>query len=159
MSSLKVTLPTLHGPFMISGFLGTLIGPERAVALESKWTYLVPMLSGIGVLAIIAGVPSSFGTVLMRLSSAGLVFLLVFIFYRHLALYLIVMVLGASCWLIGNGFWLLRLPFYKVVPWWIGFLVLTIAGERLEISRVLNISRKNKVIFALAVFVFISVPF
>ncbi len=153
---LKVTLPALHGPLMISGFLGTLISLEQAVAMESKWAYLVPMLSGIGVLALIAGVPGSLGTILMTLSSGGLVILLVSIFYRHLALYAIVMVLGASCWLIGNGFWLLGLPFYKVAPWWIGFLVLTIAGERLEISRVLYISKKNKVVFALAVSLFIS---
>jgi hypothetical protein len=156
LPAFNVTLPTLHGPLMISGFLGTLISLERAVALESKLAYLVPSLSGIGVLALIAGVSSSFGTILMTLSSAGLVFLLVFIFYRHLALYAIVMVLGASCWLIGNGIWLFGLPFYKVAPWWIGFLVFTIAGERLEISRVLHISRKNKVVFVLVIFVLIS---
>lgn len=70
------TLATLHGPLMVSGFLGILISLERSTALESKWAYLVPILSGIGVLALIAGVPSSFGTILMTSSSAGLVFLL-----------------------------------------------------------------------------------
>lgn len=150
------TLLALHGPLMVSGFLGTLISLERAVALGFKWAYLVPILSGTGVLALMADTPGSFGTILMTLSSAGLVFLLVLIFYRHLTLYAIVMVLGASCWLIGNGFWLSDLPFYRVVPWWIGFLVLTIAGERLEISPVLQISKKSKAVFVIAVSVFIS---
>lgn len=150
------TLPRLHGPLMVSGFLGILISLERSTALGSKLAYLVPILSGIGVLALIGGVSSSFGIILMTSSSAGLVFLLIFIFYRHMALYAIVMVLGASCWLIGNGFWLSGLPFYKVAPWWIGFLVLTIAGERLEISWAFCISKKNKVAFVLATSIFIS---
>jgi len=28
-------------------------------------------------------------------------------------------------------------PVHALVPWWIGFLALTIAGERLELSRML----------------------
>lgn len=75
--------------------------------------------------------------------------------YRHLALYAIVMMLGAFCWFVGNGIWLLGLPIYKVIIWWIGFLVLTIAGERLELSRILHLSKENKLIFILAVSVFI----
>lgn len=148
-------LPAIHGPLMVSGFLGTLISLERAVALGSKWAYLVPTLSGTGVLALMTDAPGSLGTILMTLGSVGLVFLLVLIFYRHLALYAIVTVIGGSCWLIGNGFWLSGLPFYRVVPWWIGFLVLTIVGERLEISRVLQISKMSRVAFVIAASVFI----
>ncbi len=148
-------LLAIHGPLMVSGFLGTLIGIERAVALKYKWAYVVPLLSGIGALALIVGVPSLFGKMLMTLSSTGLVFLLVVIFYPHLALHAIIMMLGAFCWLVGNGLWLLGFPFYIVALWWIGFLILTIAGERLEISRVLHLSKEKKLVFILAVFVFI----
>ena len=31
--------PSAHGPLMVSGFLGTLIGLERAVVLGRFWTY------------------------------------------------------------------------------------------------------------------------
>src|SRR3970282_2577836 len=136
--------------------VGTLISIELAVALKYKWAYVVPILSGIGALALIVGVPSLFGKMLMTLSSTGLVFLLVVIFYPHLALHAIVMMLGAFCWLVGNGLWLLGLPFYKIALWGIGFFTLTIAGERLEISRVLEISKKTKLVFILAVVVFIG---
>jgi hypothetical protein len=37
--------------------------------------------------------------------------------------------------------WLGGLPLSRVTPWWIGFLVITIAGERLELSRVLLLGR------------------
>lgn len=45
--------------------------------------------------------------------------------------------LGAALWLVGNGLWLGGGPLGQVVPWWAGFLVLTIAGERLELSQLL----------------------
>jgi hypothetical protein len=152
---INATLPPFHGPLMVSGFLGTLIGLERTVALKHRWSYIVPLLSGIGALALILGPLISFGIILMTLSSAGLVFLLLLIFYHHLALYAIVMILGASCWFVGNGLWLLGLPFYKVILWWIGFLILTIAGERLELSRIFRLSRGGNLVFILAVSVFI----
>ena len=148
------TLPSIHGPLIVSGFLGTLIGIEQAVALKYKWAYVVPLLSGIGAIAIVLGF-ALLGAILMTLSSTGLVFLVVVIFYPHLALHAIIMMLGAFCWLVGNGLWLLGFPFYIVALWWIGFLMLTIAGERLEISRVLQISKEKKLVFIFVVFIFI----
>ena len=59
-------------------------------------------------------------------------------------------------WLVGNGLWLAGRPIYAVVPWWVGFLVLTIAGERLELSRVLRPSRRVIGLFAGAVGVFLA---
>ena len=37
------TLGALHGPLMISGFFGALIGLERAVALGFRWAFLTPL--------------------------------------------------------------------------------------------------------------------
>ena len=60
---LQPSLPINHGPLMISGFLGTVIGVERAVALSApaltsrprRWTYLGPLLTGLGGLTLIVG--------------------------------------------------------------------------------------------------------
>ena len=46
-----------HGTFMLSAFFGTVICLERAVALNKPWVYLAPLLSGIGGLAMLVGVP------------------------------------------------------------------------------------------------------
>jgi hypothetical protein len=46
-----------HGPLMIIGFLGTLIGLERAVALGRLWPYGIPMLSGVSALSAFVGLP------------------------------------------------------------------------------------------------------
>lgn len=43
--------------------------------------------------------------------------------------------MSAFVWMVGNIVWLMGSPLFAVAPWWIGFLVLMIAGERLELSR------------------------
>ena len=40
----NLSFPETHGPLMIVGFLGTVIGLERAVALKKPWTYGAPTL-------------------------------------------------------------------------------------------------------------------
>src|SRR3970282_1581372 len=47
-----------HGPLMVAGVLGTVIGMERAVALGRAWAYLAPLASGLGALALLAGSPA-----------------------------------------------------------------------------------------------------
>jgi hypothetical protein len=55
---------------------------------------------------------------------------------QHPALHSAIIAAGALCWLVGSLLWLLGSPVYEVVLWWSVFLVFTIAGERLELSRV-----------------------
>jgi hypothetical protein len=42
---------------------------------------------------------------------------------------------------VGNGLWLAGRAVVEIVPWWAAFLVLTIAGERLELAQVLLATR------------------
>jgi hypothetical protein len=46
-----------------------------------------------------------------------------------------VMTISAASLCAGNVIWFLEAPLSQVVPWWTGFLVLMIAGERLELNR------------------------
>ena len=66
---------------------------------------------------------------------------------RQRELFMLTLVLGAAAWTGGNLLWLAGFPVYTIVPWWIAFLVLTIAGERLELSRLLPPSALAKRIF------------
>jgi len=139
-----------HGAFMISGFLGTLISLERAVALGRPWTYVAPLLSSVGALALLAGVPrlgaAAFicaGAVLLS-ASAGIA-------VRQLALFTVVLAVGAACWITGTLLWLLDHPTPAVVGWWLDFLILTIAAERLELSRMVKPPRSSQVTFATVV--------
>src|SRR3990172_7883074 len=148
--SIQPALPMSHGPLMVSGFLGTLILLERAVAIRKVWAYFGVALSGLGGIGLALGGPDLWGPILMVLGSAGLVLIFLFILRQHLALYTIVMASGAACWLVGNAMWLFGAPVYQVVLWWAAFLVLTIAGERLELSRVPRLTANAYRLFLLA---------
>lgn len=134
---LSTQLAPLHAPLMVSGFLGTVIGLERAVALGRRWAYGGPLLTGLGGLGILLGAPQLLGATAMVLGSGVLLTGSLLIVYRQKELFTITMALGAASWLIGNLLWLAGIPVPAVVALWINFLVLTIAGERLELSRFL----------------------
>lgn len=137
----------LHGPLMISGFLGTLISLERAVALKKGFTYIAPLFTGIGAILLITGISNTFGPILITAGSLLLVFVFVYIYRIQPALHIVIMGLGALLWFGGNYQWLKGAPVPQVVMWWAGFLVLTIAGERLELSRLLQHPVSVKALF------------
>ena len=137
----------LHGPLMISGFLGTVIALERAVAHARAWSYLAPALSAAGVATLLFAPASPVGPALLTLGSAALVAVYAAIALRHPSLHLHAMAIGAVFWLAGNALWLSGWPGFRVVFWWIGFPVLTIAGERLELTRLLPPTRFGRAAF------------
>lgn len=148
---LRPTLSAAHGPLMVSSFLGTLITLERAVALnmlfKSRWPYLAALISGLGGILLMIGVAGSIGSLLLTLGSIGLVILFYFIVRHHPAIFTWIMALGSVSWLVGNVLWLLERPLYEAVWWWAGFLVLTIAGERLELSRLARLTKQQQGLF------------
>jgi hypothetical protein len=124
----------LHGALMVSGFLGTVIGLERAVALGQRWAYGAPLASGVGGLCLVFALADSgfpllvFAAVLLVAASAA-------VFARQRSLEMATLLAGAVAWLAGNALLLAGEP---AVPWWIAFFALTIGGERLELSRYLK---------------------
>lgn len=151
LPALRPDLPAHHGPLMVSGFLGTLISLERAVALGQRWAYAAPLLTGLGALALLVGAPSPCGQTLLTMGSSGLVVLFAFLLRSQPTLFTATMGSGALAWVVGNGLWLIGWPIPQVVPWWMGFLVLMIAGERLELSRLLQLSLMSRTVFLTAV--------
>ena len=129
-------LVTLHGPLMICGFFGCVISLERAVAIGRLWAYAGPLAAGLGTLALLGGLQRAApwfyvaGAVVLTAASVD-------VLRRQPALFTVTLVLGAFAWLAGSTRWALGFEVHEVVPWWLAFLVLTIAGERLELSRFL----------------------
>jgi hypothetical protein len=149
-------LAALHGPLMASGFFGTVISLERAVALSRRWGYFGPLLTGLGAAAGILGMPFVAAPVLIVAGSAVLLAASVLFYRRQRELFTLTLALGSACWLLGNLLWLAGRPVYAAVPFWIGFLVLTIAGERLELSRVLPPSAGARRVFVAAILVLLA---
>lgn len=127
-----------HGPLMVCGFLGTLISLERAVGLGSPWGYAAPVLVAAGAVMLDLGPLGSFGPLLIMAGSLVMVAIFVVVWRRHASLFIATMTIGALAWTAGNVQWLGGAPIFRVVFWWLAFLVLTIAGERLELNRLLR---------------------
>lgn len=156
----SLQLPAQHGPLMVSGFLGTLISLERAVALSQNQNgrrryYLSPLLAGLGAVTLFLTLPAAVPRGLSTLGALGLTLIFVVIGRLQPTADHIIMGIGALSWLVGNGLWLAGRPIYQVVPWWAGFLVLTIAGERLELARVLFLKQKARLSFLILIGLFL----
>ena len=149
-----VRLATDHGLLMTLGFLGTLISLERAVALGRPWGYLAPLAAGLGALALIAGLPMAIGTVLFTIGGALFVAIYGAFDRIEVALHTRVQALGAVAWLVAAPLLVDGRPMSGVIPWLAGFLVLTIAGERLELARLGRLSGPKRTAFILVAAVF-----
>jgi hypothetical protein len=141
---------------MVCGFLGTLISLERSVALGQRWAYAAPLGSALGAIVLLTTIAPFFGALLLTLGSLGMVAIFYVIVRRQPALFTYTMALGALAWLIGNTLWLAGLGLAHVVGWWSAFLVLTIVGERLELSRLLRLSPQIERLFFGGVGLFLS---
>lgn len=127
-------LGDIHGMLMVVGFLGTLIALERAVALRQAWGYAAPGLLGAGALVLLTPAPDTLGKIL--LIDGGLAFVGVYaaLFRRNRDDVVLVELLGAVLLTIATVLWL-RVPIPYLLPWLVGFVVLTITAERVELAR------------------------
>ena len=150
------SLPLAHGPLMVSGFLGTLISLERAVALGTPWAFGSPILTAAGAVFLMLGTGGNCGALLIVAGSLCLVGDFAVIVRRQMELFTIVMALGAAAWLGGNLLWAAGWPIPDMVFWWGAFLVLTIMGERLELGRMRAPSPGSGMSFMLATSLFIG---
>lgn len=147
---IKNTLPYAHGPLMIGGFLGTLISLERAVAIGRGWAFGAPLLTGLGGILLISGLQPALAALMITAGSVILLTVFVAFIRRQNTIYMHIMALGTLCWLGGNLFWLGGQPFYRIVLLWAGFLIFTIAGERLELSRLVQLTSQKRNLFLTA---------
>jgi len=143
----RANLIELHGPLMVFGFLGTVISLERAVALRRPWGYLAPTGTIAGAALLFAGVREGVGELVLLLAGCVLVALFAVILRAHATTSAATLTLGVLCWVAGDALWLHGDPLVQVVPWWVGFLVLTIVGERLELAALSRLTGYGRAAF------------
>ena len=124
----------VHGPVMVFGFVGTLVAVERAVALGARWALLAPACSVLGPTALLAGAPSLVGRLLLCVAGVVLLGVYAALWRRQATVALLAQAAGALCWYTGALLWAGGFPISGIVPWLAGFVVATIAGERLELA-------------------------
>jgi len=150
------SLAALHGPLLVSGVFGTLVALERAVALAARWPYAAPALSASGTVLLAIGAPTAAGAWAYVLAAAVLTAASLLAVRRQPAVFTASLAAGAAAWLAGSVSWALGDPVPNLAGWWLGFLVLTIAGERLELSRLGPRSRLSLPLYLVATGAFLT---
>ncbi|WP_024302831.1 hypothetical protein [Pseudogulbenkiania sp. MAI-1] len=127
-----------HGPLMVSGVFGALISLERAVALRRHWALSGPLCAFLAGGLLLLGAPWWLAAIGFSLASSVLLAASLLIWRVQPADFTRLLAVAALLWLVGNLAWLAGRPVWNVVGWWMGFLLLTIVAERLELSRLLR---------------------
>ena len=128
-------LADVHGMLLVFGFVGTLIALERAVALRRTAGLAAPALLGLGGVLLASAAPLDAGKTTILLGAAALAVLYVPLWRRSRDSAVLVQAMGAVLATGGLILWLGGVPVAVTLPWLVGFLVLTICGERLELAR------------------------
>lgn len=149
-----VHLAGAHGLLMTLGFLGTMIGLERAVALRRGWAFLAPLCSGLAAVGLVVGAPPT--AIGLLLLAGGLVFVAMYVAFDRIevALHIRTQAAAAVAWPVAALLWLTGADVAAIVPWLAAFLVLIIAGERLELSRLGQLPPRARLTFIGAVALF-----
>jgi len=129
-------LPEVHGMLLVLGFVGTLIALERAVALGRPAGYLAPGLLGLAALLLVSPAPLAAGRGVLVAGTVALVAVYVPLWRRQRDDAVLVQALGGVLAAGAATLWLGGVPVASLLPWLVGFIVLTIAGERLELARI-----------------------
>ena len=135
---MSTRLSEWHGPLMVLGFVGTVICLERAVALGHRLAYLVPAMSGFGVIVLLAPLPfdsARAGLALLTLAQLGLLTIYVPLWRRSHDDAVVIQGAGAFCAAGAAALLTTGAHVSQIVGWLACYMILTICGERLELSR------------------------
>jgi hypothetical protein len=143
-----------HGALMIGGFFTTLIALEKVIPLKRKLAFIIPLVSALTLVITIDGYVQ-IGMIFLMAGSVGLMlvqcwYLIKFPEDRSVLL----MVIGAACLVVANILLFKRQLYPVSFPWWMSFILLTIVGERLELSRFLPVPGKARTLLYVVLAIF-----
>jgi hypothetical protein len=143
LSRLGLAMPGLpsgataaHGSLMVNGFLGAVIGIERAIAVAHPAGWIGPILSIAATILTVSGQPEA-GSIVFVLAACAMLAVNAAFLRRQPGIHAALFTLAAACWLVGALLFAGGASLDGVIPWWFDFLLLTIAAERLELTRML----------------------
>lgn len=130
-----------HGLIMVGSFLGTLILIERIVVFKKLWLYALPLINALSLPAFILQ-REGLALVFLLIGSTGLMAVYLMTYRKYREKYILIMMIGGGLLITGFGMLLINNRYQQAVPYWIGFLLLTILGERIDLAKFLP---RNKV--------------
>ena len=136
-----------HGALRVTA-IGLLIALERATVVRRRWAWAAPALAAASAVLIVVGAPANLDAAASLAAAVVLVAVAATGAAATPGIAVALMTAGAVAWVASAFLRLDGAGTAQLVPWWIAFLLLTIAGERHELSRILRPSRSAAVVFA-----------
>lgn len=134
-----------HGPIMVGGFLGGLISLERCITRSNRFWMAVPILALTSIPLFILNLPNQ-AYLAQLLASIGLLSLHLRQMAENKAGDLWPGTIGTLLWVVASLRLLLSPLIEMSVLGWEGFILFTVLGERMELSRFLNISQGQRTV-------------
>lgn len=126
-----------HAFLMIGVFMGTVIGIERAVAVRHVAAYTAPVGSGMAGMSLLGGHLEA-ALWLAAAGSVAFVLVNIVVVIRQRAPHTALLLVAALAWAAASLLHLAGWHTGAVIPLWFCLLVLTIAAERLEMTRLMR---------------------
>lgn len=145
----------MHGAIMASGFFGTLISLERAVADGRRVTLLVPAASAAGAILLLGGYAEATAP-LFLIAGLGLTATTALATWKLPTLFTGLTTVAAALWPLGTFFWMSGRTLAEVGYVWLGFLILTVVAERIELSRLMRPTLIARGLLVVLVALFVS---
>lgn len=128
-------ISSVHGMLMVLGFIGTVITLERAVALGRGWGFAAPAAMGLGGIALISPLPLTVAGGLFMVGTGVQAVIFIPLWQRRRDAAVLVQALGAASALGAAMLFTGGAAATSFLPWLVGYVVLLIAGERMELAR------------------------
>lgn len=123
-----------HPFLMVCAFFGAVIGIERAVAVKRRWAFAAPLCAGLAGVLVLAGQPGAAAWMALLAATVFVAVNGVVVARQRAAHTVLLLVAALALWAGSLGHATGGLQ-GAVLPLWLAFLVLTIAAERLEMTR------------------------
>jgi hypothetical protein len=132
-----------HGVFMVDGFLGTLISLKRVATLHKIGLFVIPLTFGLSMPLFLLGLPHV-SQLFLILGSVGYASLCIYNYlkYKHEGEFLLL--IGAAFQLLGHVVLTKTNSYPMAFAAWMLFLIFTIVGERLDLTKFLPRGKYQK---------------
>jgi hypothetical protein len=144
-----------HAALIVCAFLGTVIGIERAVAARHRAAFLAPVASIAAGACLLLGARAQ-AAALLVVAALAFTAATAVILRRQPAAHTRLLVVAALAWLAGNLLYAGDAAPEGTLAWWFAFLVLTIAAERLDMTRLMRRRPAAQPAFAVVVALMIA---
>lgn len=137
-----------HGVLMAGSFLGTLICLERVATFPDKRAWFTVILMALS-LPLFIFHQAQYGVICLLTGSVGYSWISISNYLRYKLKGDLIMAIGSVFQVIAYIIFFLTWSYPKAFAGWLLFLILTIIGERLNLTRFLPVSKKafNEVYF------------